>query len=433
MNPLRDICQIGFKAINGKLLLCQFLLVIIPSISLAQDEAIWPQFRGPNADGISTATDVPVEWSEEKNITWKIAVPGLGWSSPSIVGNEIWLTTAIDDGTSLRVLCYDRTTGKEIHNVEVIRLEEEGRIHKKNSHASPTPYIDGDRVFVQYGAYGTGCVSRKGKVLWTNTELKYKHNHGPGGSPVVYEDLLIVNCDGIDIQFIVAFDKKTGKIVWKQDRLHIAEARVSGKKIGGMAFSTPLLSEHNGVTQLISTGADHVAGYNPKTGEELWWSEYDGYSLVPRPVVGHGMVFVCSGFGRPLVYAIELGGKGNVTESHVKWEMQKGAPHSPSPILIGKELYVISDGGVGTCVDAKSGEIHWQERVGGKYSASPVYADGNIYLLDENGKTTVIKAAKEYSVVAESQLEGKTLSSISIAEKALFLRTDTHLYRIEKK
>jgi outer membrane protein assembly factor BamB len=276
-------------------------------------------------------------------------------------------------------------------------------------------------------------VTRSGKLLWTNTELKYKHQHGPGGSPVVYKDLLLLNCDGIDIQYLVALNKKTGEIVWKTDRKHVSQDRIDGKKIGGMGFSTPLLWESKGVMQMISTGADHVAGYDVKTGEELWWSEYDGYSLVPRPVIGLGMVFVCSGYNTPMVYGIELGGKGNVTESHVKWELKKGAPHNPSPILVGEELYLVSDRGIGTCMDAKTGEIHWQERLGGSYSASPIYADGLIYILDEGGTTKVIKAAKELEVVAENKLLGRTLSSISIAEKALFLRTDRHLYKIEKK
>lgn len=380
----------------------------------------WPQFRGPDGEGHSAETNLPLTWSETEHVAWKAELPGLGWSSPSIVGKQIWLTTATDEGHSLRVLCVDRDSGKVLHDVEVFHKDEPGNIHKKNSYASPTPLIEGDRVYLHYGMLGTACVSTSREILWT-TVLKYNHRHGPAGSPVLFGDLLILNCDGTDVQYVVALDKLTGKEVWRTDRE------------GKMAYATPLIVAVDGKPQLISPGGEWVQAYDPATGKEIWRVRYPGgYSVVPRPVVGHGLTFVSSSYDSATLYAIRLGGEGDVTDSHVAWKLSKGAPHNPSTLLVGDELYVVSDKGILTCLDAKSGEQHYQERLGGNFSASPLFADGRIYLLDEDGKCTVIAPGKEYKVLAENQLPGRTLASISTADGALFLRTDTALYRLQK-
>ena len=390
------------------------------SLALVAVGGDWPQFRGPGGEGHSSEKNLPQTWSETENVAWKTELPGLGWSSPSIVGKQIWLTTATDEGHSLRILCVDRDSGKLLHDVEVLHKDEPGPIHNKNSYASPSALIEGDRVYVHYGSLGTACVSTAGEVLWTE-ELKHNHRHGPSGSPVIFGDLLILNCDGGDVQYVVALDKHTGKQVWRTDRE------------GAMSYSTPLLTEVNGQPQLISPGGEWVHGYEPATGKEIWKVRYPGgYSVVPRPVVGHGLTFVSSSYNTAKLYAIKLGGEGDITETHVAWTLTKGAPHNPSTLLVGDELYVISDKGILTCVDAKSGEQHYQERVGGNFSASPLLADDRIYLLDENGKCTVIAPGKEYRVLAENTLPGRTLASISAADGALFLRTDTALYRLQK-
>jgi outer membrane protein assembly factor BamB len=183
--------------------------------------------------------------------------------------------------------------------------------------------------------------------------------------------------------------------------------------------------------QVVSTGADHVAGYNARTGEELWWSTYDGYSLVPRPVVGHGLIYVCSGYNKPLLYAIRLGGQGDITDSHAAWSPERGAPHKPSPLRVGDEIYVVSAGGIATCLDAKTGDVHWQERLGGNFSASPLLAGGRIYFLNEDGETIVIAPGKQFNELARNEVAGRTLASLTPLEGALLLRTDTHLYRFE--
>ncbi len=408
------------------------LLTIMSLVCSPLNAADWPQFRGPGGQGHSDATNLPLTWSETENVVWKVPVPGLGWSSPSIQGDQIWLTTAIDDGKSLHAIALDRATGKTIHDVVVFELADPGAVHSKNSHASPTPLIEDDRVYIHFGAHGTACLKTDGSVVWKTQELKHDHRHGPGGSPVIYQNLLILNCDGSDLQFVVALDKNTGKEVWKKKREHIGEDRISGKSSVPMAYTTPLLTEINGKIQLLSSGADSIVSYDPLTGDELWWFRYDGYSNVPRPVVGKGHVFISSGYDRPEFFAVRVDGTGDVTESHLAWNMKKAAPLNPSPLLMGDELYLVSDNGIATCLDAVSGEQHWQERIGGNFSASPTFADGRIYFLDEEGKTTVVAPGKKFEVLASNQLEGRTLASPAMVDSSIFLRTDTHLYRIEK-
>jgi outer membrane protein assembly factor BamB len=379
-----------------------------------------PQFRGPGGDGHSTETNLPVTWTETENVRWKAEIEGLGWSTPSIEGSQVWITTATDEGKSLRVVCLDKVSGRVMHNLEVFHHDAPGTIHKKNSYASPSVLIDGDRVFVHFGKLGTACLDRSANVLW-KTELKYNHRHGPAGSPVVFESLLILACDGTDTQFVTALDKTTGKEVWKTPRE------------GAMAYSTPLLIEVEGKMQLVSTGGEWAMAYEPKTGQEIWKFRYPkGYSNVPRPVYGEGLVFLCSGYDKPWLYAVKPTGQGDVTETHLAWKLERGAPLNPSPLLLGQDLYIVSDNGIAQCLNAKTGEAYWQKRIGGNFSGSPLLADGRVYLLDETGTTYVIEPNRqEYKELAVNSLPGRTLASIAAADGALFLRTDTALYRIQ--
>lgn len=411
----------------------RFLLLLsaMCCLTVCTDAADWPQFRGPGGQGHSDARNLPLTWSETENITWKVPIAGLGWSSPSIQGDQIWLTTAIDEGKSLHAIALNRATGSMLHDIEVFTLENPGSVHSKNSHASPTPLIEGDRVYVHFGAHGTACLKTDGTIVWKTQELKHDHRHGPGGSPEIFEDLLILNCDGSDIQFVVALDKATGEIRWKKKREHIGPDRLSGKSNVPMAYTTPLLVDVNGTTQLLSTGADSIVSYNPRTGDEYWWFRFDGYSNVLRPVVGKGLVFISSGYDRPEFYAVRIDGAGDVTESHLAWNMKKASPLNPSPLIVGDELYLVSDNGIATCLDAVTGEQHWQERLNGNFSASPTFADGRIYLLDEEGTTTVIAPGSKFELLATNKLEGRTLATPAMVDNTIFLRTDTHLYRIE--
>ncbi len=389
-------------------------------LSLAQD---WPQFRGPDGQGHSAVTALPLAWSDaSSNIRWRTPVEGLGWSSPVVAGGKIWLTAAVG-GASLRAVALETASGKKLHEVELFRLPSAPPIHRKNSHASPTPILDGDRVYVHFGPYGTACLSADGKVVWKR-EVKYAPVHGPGGSPALVGELLIFSCDGSDVQQVVALDRKTGEIRWRTPR----EPLPIQKKF---AFCTPLAIDVAGKTQVVLPTAGAVTSYDPANGRALWTVRYgEGYSVVPRPVFGHGLVFVGTGFDRPTLIAVRPDGRGDVTDTHVAWTLERGAPHNPSPLLVGDELYVVSDQGIATCIDARTGKVHWQERLGGAFSASPLFAAGRIYFLDENGATTVVKPGKAFEKLARNEVKGRTLASLVPLEGALLLRTDTQLLRI---
>jgi outer membrane protein assembly factor BamB len=393
-----------------------FLLLFISTPVLAGD---WPQFRGPTGQGSSDEQGLPMSWSEARNVRWKVPIPGRGWSSPVIQGERIWLTTATDEGKSLRAISIDRNTGAILLNVEVFRLKSLGQINSKNSYASPTPVLDGEHVYVHFGAHGTACLKQSGEIVW-KTRLEYDNGqHGAGGSPVLYENLLIVSCDGQDVQYVVALDKLTGKVRWKKSRE------------GYQAYTTPLIVPLASGDQVISPGAFRAIAYDPRTGKELWQVKYgEGFSNVPRPVYGDGLVFICTGFQQPSLIAVRLDGRGDVTRSHINWTLKRGAPLTPSPLLVGAELYLISDNGIASCVDAKTGTPHWQVRLGGNHSASPIYADGRIYFLSEEGETAVIAPGKQFKPLAQNQLDGQTLASMAVSNGSIFVRSLTHLYRL---
>jgi outer membrane protein assembly factor BamB len=379
----------------------------------------WPEFRGPTGQGHSDERGLPLVWSETKNVRWKVAIPGRGWSSPAIQGDRIWLTTATEEGKSLRAISVDRNTGAILQNVEIFRLKSAGNLNAKNSQASPTPVLEGDRVYLHFGAYGTACITQSGEVVW-KTRLDYDNGqHGPGGSPVIYDNLLILSCDGQDVQYVVALDKTTGKVRWKKLRE------------GYQAYTTPLVVRLPAGDQVISPGAFRAVSYEPRTGKELWQVRYgDGFSNVPRPVYGNGLVFICTGFQQPSLLAVRLDGRGDVTKSHIAWTLKRGVSLTPSPLLVGDELYMVSDNGVASCIDAKTGAPHWQVRLGGNHSASPIYADGRIYFLSEEGESVVIAPGKEFKALAKNQLDGPTLASMAVSGGSIFVRSQTHLYRL---
>ncbi len=388
----------------------------------------WPEFRGPTAQGHSDAVDLPLTWSESENVIWKVPIPGQGWSSPVIRDGKIWLTTGISEGDtpqgrhSLRALGLDFASGHLLHDVEVIALEGPPSLHAKNSSASPTPILEADRVYVHFGDFGTASLDARGKILWKSRRLRYVEQYGPGATPALADDLLLISCDGTDTQFVAALDKNDGSLRWKTLR-----------QDGDMAYSTPLVIDDAGVRQVISTGGNVAVSYELNTGKKLWWIRYVGFSQVPRPLYVHGLVYLVNpALGRPMLYAVRPDGRGDVTRSHVVWTWQRGVPVTPSPLIVGDEIYFVSDGGILTCLDAKKGTLHWRERLGGNFSASPAFADGKIFLLDEDGKSMVIRPGRRFDKLAENQLDGRTLASMAIAGRSLLIRSDTHLYRIEK-
>ena len=390
----------------------------------------WPQFRGPDGQGHADAARLPTAWSTNQNVTWRTPLPGKGFSSPVLWGDQLWMTAALENGLSFHALCVEKTSGTLLHDVELFRREKVMAIQNKNSHASPTPVIEAGRVYVNFGTTGTACLDTgTGKVLWRSTELQLDHIVGPGSSPVLYQNLLVLTCDGGDVQFVAALDKATGKLVWKTPRAGQLRPKDDVKK----AFCTPLVTAVNGHDQLISPGADWVYGYEPLTGKEIWRVGYKGFSTVPRPVVGHGLVYICTGFNQSELWAIRLGAHGDATATAVAWKCTKKMPLKPSPLLVGDELYVVSDTSTASCFDAKTGALRWEQRLGGNFSASPILADGKIYFFSEEGKTSLIVPGREFKLLATNELGERIMASPAISGDALFLRTDQALYRIEEK
>jgi outer membrane protein assembly factor BamB len=413
---------------------CSFLIAGICFASRCEVSAEdWPQFRGPDGQGHSSATGLPVRWSLTENVVWKAPIPGVAWSSPVFHEGRIYLTTAVpldaeseNSDQSLRALCVDARMGEVLWNAEVFLQADETapKIHSKNSHASPTPIVADGRVYLHFGHQGTACLDLDGKVVWKNSDIKYRPVHGNGGSPSLVDGLLIFSCDGADKQIIVALDAASGRVVWQTERPTEAVKKFS--------FSTPLAIAVGGRQQIISPGSDMVCALDAKTGEEIWRCRYQGYSVIPRPVYGHGLLFISTGYDSPEVMAIRPDGEGDVTETHVAWRLSKGAPHTPSLLLVGDELYMISDRGIASCLDAKTGEPHWQERIGGNFSASPLYADGHIYLQSEQGTGIVIAAGKKFEEIARNELDERTLASYAVADGALLIRTESQLYRVQE-
>ena len=426
------------------------LFLLLPALLSGAES--WPQWRGPAANGHAGKAGYPSEWSAKKNIDWKSVLPGRGHSSPVHDGDTIWVTTAIETAASeaekkerlkankglptvtvlsevsLRALRIDPKSGKVLKNVEVLSKKQPQWVHKLNSYASPTPVIEDGKVYFHFGAYGNACIDAKtGKILWKNEDkaLWVMHENGPGSSPLIWDNLMIFHLDGSDKQNIVALYKDSGKIAWITKRSGELRENPQLQK----SYSTPIVENFNGKPVLISCSADWVYGYDPRTGDELWKIKYGhlGFSNVARPVTGHGMIYLSTCFMKAEILAFRYEG---MKTPKLAWRLDRG-PKMPSPILVGKELYVINDGGILTCVDALTGDLHWRERLDGEFSSSPTYAGGLLYFSDQAGVTTVIKPAKTLKLVSKNELDGTAhMASFAPLEKSFIVRTNEALYRL---
>jgi outer membrane protein assembly factor BamB len=436
---------------------CILMLALFFSVSasaIADDE--WPQFRGPNGQGVTSLTGLPLTWSETDNVVWKATIPGEGHSSPVISGDQIWLTTAIAEplseaemqqrlaavknsqglslaGTlSLQALCLSRDTGRILHQVTLFTIETPEPKHALNSYASPTPVICRDRVFFHFGTYGTAAVNREtGAMLWKNDRLKLDHQNGPGSSPVVWEDLMIVHLDGTDSQSIAALKQETGEIAWQTKRSGEMDPTPELQK----AYGTPLLVELQDRPLVISPAANWVYAYDARDGKEVWKASYGklGFSTVPRPVVVGDTVYVATSYMQSRLLAVNMTGIGDVTSSHIRWMSDKQIPQKPSLVAWDGKLYFVSDKGIVRCLNAETGDEVWFERLPGDYSASPLAAEGRLYFCNQDGVCTVLRAGDQFEVLATNKLDSAIMASPAAAGQSLFLRTATALYRVEQK
>ncbi len=409
----------------------------------------WNQFRGPQGNGISTATTLPVEFDETKNVRWKIAIPESGWSSPVVWGNQIWLTTGSDEKKELRVICVDLESGKIVRDIKVF-----GMIERKidpayafdsprlNSPASPTPVVEKERVFVSFGSQGIACLDRKtGDKIWERRDLRIYQPVRQGSSPIVDNKNLYVAYDGTDQQFFVALNKETGETRWKTDRNvgtdWAATLRAKGMKADGKpndnkkSFATATLIEVDGQRQLIAPAAEATISYAPETGKELWRVLHPGgFNVAARPIHANGMVYVfTSGLNR-LLMGIRPDGMGNVTDTNVAWCTTRGTPNIPSPVIVDDVLFMVTDkGGIARSLDARTGNEIWRKRLGGNHWASPLYAGGKLYFSSKQGDVTVLPALREEpEIVARNRLSGSFIASPAVAGESLILRSTTHLY-----
>jgi outer membrane protein assembly factor BamB len=425
------------------------VFVTLLALRLGAEDANWPEFRGPQGNGIPTSTNLPLAWGEGKNVKWSTPIHGKGWSSPVIWGQQVWLSTATIDGHELFAVCMDRDTGKVIHDLKLFDVAKPQYCHPFNSYASPTPAIEAGRIYVTFGAPGTACVdTQTGKVLWTRRDLECNHFRAAGSSPILYRNLLLLNFDGSDYQFVIALDKQTGHTVWQTKRsIDFQDLGPDGKPEQGgdcrKAFATCQIAAFGEQPILLSQGSRALYAYDPASGGELWRvEERSAYSGATRPVTGHGLVFFPSGFASGQVLAVEPGKQGEVLDAkaskpagmqlQVAWKTNRNAPKKPSLLLLGDLLYAIEDNGVATCWEAMTGTVVWSERLGGHYSASPLAADGRVYLFSEEGKTTVLATGREFRKLAENQMGDGFMASPAVSGEALFLRDRTQLYRIER-
>ena len=411
---------------------------ILLSISLASCLVIeaneqWSQFRGHYGNGIIKSTSAPINWSDDTNIDWKTPIHDRGWSSPVIWNDQIWMTTATKEGNKMYAICVNKLSGKIEHDIHVFDVKSPQAITNENTYASPTPVVEEGRVYVHFGTYGTACISTKdGQILWKRRDLNCDHEigAGPASSPFIYNNFLIFNVDGRDVQYVIALNKETGQTAWKTNRsVDFSDVQINQRK----AYGTPFIIPRGNSNQMVSIGAKGVYSYDPENGKELWKAEHRGWSIAPRPVYGEGLVFTMIDRDRPEMWAIKPNGSGDITETHIEWKETKRMPPRASPIIIKGLLFVVDRNGYISCIEAKTGKSIWQKRMKGRFSASPILANNLIYFFNEDTVCTIIKPTRELVIVAENKLSSdKLMATPAFDENSIYIRTENNLYRIKE-
>ncbi len=436
------------------MILARFTSIVIAGFvsAPAVAEVSWPDFRGPGGQGIVASTDAPVTWSESENVAWKAEIPGKGWSTPVVVGDEIWLTTAFEikadeaelerraEGSSvgkalalakslsLVAYCYDRQTGKQLAEVKLFDVDNPDPIHSLNSYASPSPVAEDGFIYCNFGCYGTACIDiRTREVVWTKA-FKIEHYVGPGSSPVLAGDNLILTCDGADKQFVVAVNKSDGEVAWKQDRPPIRAKNPDMRK----SYCTPLVATIGGREQVVIPGAQWVVSYDAATGEELWRVDHgSGFSLVSRPVTDGKNVFFCTGYGDNRLLCVDATGSGDVTDSHTLWASKSQVPNQPSLLFNDGKLFMVNDSGIAQCVDASTGDTLWKRRLSGSFSASPFMVGDEVFFTSREGVTTVVPADGTDAINRRNELDARLMATPIVLGDQILIRSESHLYSIE--
>ena len=415
-------------------------LISLASTAFCAD-AHWNQFRGPGGYGIAHNAQLPLEFSDTKNVQWRTPIHDLGWSSPVVWKNQVWVTTAREDGSELFAVCVNLETGKIIHDIKVFDVAKpQNEWSNLNTHATPTPIIEEGRIYVHFGSYGTACLDTKtGKKLWERRDLNCDHRVRAASCPIIDGGLLFLTYDGVDQQFVAALEKETGETRWLTKRSY-KSGRVPPKNKPNdnrKSYATPTIIEHDGKKQLISPAAEATYSYDPETGKELWFIRHGsgfGYNVTCRPIFRHGLVFTNSGISKKL-FAIDPSGSGDVTDTHIRWTTRRGVSNIPAPLVVGDNLYMISDsGGMVSCFEAKTGNQIFSERLGGlqNHWISPVCADGKIYFFSKDGVSSVIEASSEFKILSKNESDTVFVSMPAIADDSMLIRSNTHLYRIAK-
>ncbi|MBT7300989.1 MAG: PQQ-binding-like beta-propeller repeat protein [Victivallales bacterium] len=391
----------------------------------------WPEFRAAGGHGPGPG---PVKWSATEGLLWNTPIPGKGWSSPVVLGKQIWLTTALDEGRSLRALCVDLDSGKMVYNVEVFTPEKPDFANNTNSHASPTPVIEKGRVYVSFGNMGNACLdTATGEVLWKNRTLRLDHKEGAASSPILWRDLFLLDCDGTDFDYLAALRKDTGKLAWKTHRsFDLAKVRFDLRK----AYCTPQIAQIDGKDRILSVGAYRFACYDPETGKELWYVSHPGYNNAPRPAVAHGRVYLSTGWNRARLLAIRLdpAAKGDITKTHVDWECRDNVPCMSSILILGDTIFMVDDNGWAVLLNATDGTRFWKKRLVRHVAAAPVAAGKRVYVFDQKGQCAVLEPDRQGAhVIAKNQLPPGCMASPAVIDGTLVVRTRTHLCRIGDK
>ncbi len=421
-----------------KLVVFCFLLILGSGNSYSQDKN-WTHFRGSELNGISAAEKIPLKWAEPY-IKWKTEIHGRGHSSPVVFENQIWVTTATTDGKELYAVCLDYETGKIIYDIKVFEIEDVIGKHGINTYASPTPCIEKGFVYVHFGSMGTACISTSdGSVVWRRTDLKCNHVQGPGSSPVIYKNLLILHYEGTDVRYITALDKATGRQVWRTERPD--EPYKALASIGKKAYVTPLIINVKGKDLLISNGSAVCCAYDPLTGKEVWRVIGGAESTVPMPIAENGKVFFYTGSVNSPgggtytdMLAVNPDGEGDITGTNILWKKRDDQSQTQisSPVIKDGLIYTVTSRNILMCIDASTGTEFWSERLKANHNASPLFASGNVWLFSIKGEVLAVKAGRKYEPVVTNQMDSGIWATPAFLRNSVILRTEKYICRIGK-